>query len=238
QRLNTNPMVDQRPVWPSDGTRLGFFSLRSGSGNIYTVPSDGSGSISTLGIDTVSDNEGSTLNDWSSDDRYIIYQSRSDLWYRPVSNDATPVQLTDTPYDEARAQLSPDDQYVVYESNASGQMEIYVTPFPSGKGRWQISVNGGGSPRWNPKSNELFYLSGNEMMAVTVRTDTAFEASIPQVLFQAEGTVAGSSRGGTNYDVSQDGRRFLMLQQVEEGRPGQPVITLIQNWALQNRAPQ
>ena len=57
----------------------------------------------------------------------------------------------------AEPALSPDGTYVAYQSNESGRYEVYVRPFPSGAGQWQVSVGGGGEARWSPKGDKLWF---------------------------------------------------------------------------------
>ena len=58
---------------------------------------------------------------------------------------------------EADPAISPDGRWLAYTSNESGRLEVYVRPYPSGAGRWQVSDTGGGFPRWAGNGRELFY---------------------------------------------------------------------------------
>ena len=77
--------------------------------------------------------------------------------------------------------------------------------------KWQISTDGGTEPVWNPNGRELFYRSGNKMMAVEIATQPVFAAGRPDAALYAE-TTCRLPRRHPNYDVSRDGRRFLMVQ--------------------------
>ena len=116
-----------------------------------------------------------------------------------------------------------------YQSDESGKDQIYVQPFPPGagtSGKWQISVDGGVGGRWRSDSKELYYLAGSKLMAVDVSTGgRTFHAGIPKMLFDTRMSLPFY---WTSYDVSADGRRFLIplpLQQ-ESSLP----MTVVLNW--------
>ena len=102
------------------------------------------------------------------------------------------------------------------QSNASGQDEIYVRPFPNvDEGRWQISTGGGTQPLWAPDGRELLYRApGGAMMAVPVQTEPTFTAGNGEAVFEGSYLgAAGSFSFGRTYDVAPDGQRFLMIKQ-------------------------
>ena len=75
--------------------------------------------------------------------------------------------------------FSPDGHWLAYVSNESGRPEVYVQPFPGPGGKWQISTEGGTEPAWNRNGKELFYRSGNKMMALDVTTQPGFSPANP-----------------------------------------------------------
>jgi hypothetical protein len=118
--------------------------------------------------------------------------------------------------------FSPNGRWIAYVSDESGQSEVYVRPFPSSEGKWQVSSGGGHYPVWNPNGKELFYRSGDKMMVVEAEIDGELRLEEPRMLFE-------KSLAWPLYDVAADGQRFVMI---EEGEP-QPTITeliLVQNW--------
>ena len=78
-----------------------------------------------------------------------------------------------------RAAVFPDGHWLAYVSDESGRFETYVQPYPGAGGKTPISTDGGTEPVWNPKGRELFYRSGNKMMAVDIVTQPGFVASKP-----------------------------------------------------------
>jgi hypothetical protein len=109
-------------------------------------------------------------------------------------------------------------------------MEVYVSPFPSGNGKWQVSSAGGQEPRWRQDGKELFYLSvDGKMMAAAVTTGASFESGSPVALFQTHRRQPISSQDHFSYDVTGDGQRFLIATKMDEANSA-PLSVLL-NWA-------
>jgi serine/threonine-protein kinase len=134
--------------------------------------------------------------------------------------------------------LSPDGRWLAYASSESGQSDIYVREFPGPGGKWQISNGGGEDVAWSHDGRELFYLNGSQMMLVTVETEPQFSSSRPSVLFVGDFPTV---LGGRNYDISPDGKRFLIVQRTASAANETPTPTLevIINWfeELRRRVP-
>ena len=147
--------------------------------------------------------------------------------------DGTSESLLATEFNEMNAEISPDGDWLAYQSNASGQPEIYVRPFPDvDDGRWQISRGGGTKPLWGPDGRELFYLSlGGQLTAVPFDTNP-FAIGNPDVVFATTYlSYAGGFSTGRTYDVSPDGKRFLMIKESGSGEETEPSqVILVQNW--------
>jgi hypothetical protein len=79
--------------------------------------------------------------------------------------------------------VSPDGGYLAYESDESGRDEAYIKRFPSGTGKWQVSIDGGLHPRWSPRGNELFWVKDGELMVVEVQTRPGLSLGTPRSLF-------------------------------------------------------
>ena len=136
--------------------------------------------------------------------------------------------LADSTYTERFGQFSPNGRWIAYDSNETGQSEVYIRPFPDPSGGiWLISTDGGTYPLWSRDGRELYYLSPDgSLMAVQLDAggDTIAHGT-PVALFQTR--IRPDSVPVLPYDVSGDGR-FLMTVLGEEA-PVSP-ITLIQNW--------
>ena len=123
-------------------------------------------------------------------------------------------------------QLSPDGHYLAYGSDESGRKEVYVTSFPSGEGKWQVSVNGGARPRWTRDGKELIFLQQNSVMAVPVKPQPTLEFGTPQKLFELTSPVEAAN----GFDVSADGKRFVVVVDTEVNRTEKGGVTIVQNW--------
>jgi Tol biopolymer transport system component len=181
---------------------------------------------------------GGPFPDWSRDGRYLVYQKNgatgghSDVWYAEIGPDGTagkPVTFLATPAGEMVPKLSPDSRFVAYSSDESGRQEVYLRPFPSGAGRWQASVDGGGQPRWSRDGKELFYVRDTTLMSVSIATGEGVTLGQQQELFQSDDlrVIIASPV----YDVSADGQRFLTVAPVEQGaESAPPLIRIVMNW--------
>jgi serine/threonine-protein kinase len=228
-----NANVD--PVWTPDGQRIAF----KGTGNrLFWQPADGSAGTEAL---TKSELAGNNVpGSWSPDGQVLTFMEINpntgyDVYTLPLK-DGKPQPFVQTPSLETAPRFSPDGHFIAYGSDESGRVEIYVRPYPGPGGKWQISSEGGMEPVWNPKGREIFYRSGNKMMAVDVTTQPAFSAGKPKMLF--EGPYVPTPRSFPDYDVSPDGQRFLMLKASEQGQaPAQ--INVVLNWfeELKRRVP-
>ena len=124
---------------------------------------------------------------------------------------------------------------MAYQSDESGQFEIYVRPFPNVEdGRWQVSNAGGTRPLWSRDGRELFYLAGQarvRLMVVPVQTVPTFVPENPQELLEwPYSTLRGDGRP---YDVSPDGQRFLAINTVPLETDADvlpPQINIVLNW--------
>jgi dipeptidyl aminopeptidase/acylaminoacyl peptidase len=131
-----------------------------------------------------------------------------------------------TAFNERAPRFSPDGKYIAYTSNESGRDEIYVQSFPGPGGRWQISNEGGREVVWSPAGKQLFYRNGDKMMVIDIDGKTSFTAGTPRVLFT--GQFDPTRRGEAAYDVTKDGKKFLMLQPDQSGPP--PLLVVVLNW--------
>ena len=106
---------------------------------------------------------------------------------------------------------------------------MYVSHFPDGNGLRQGSINGGASPIWSRRGDELFYLAGDEIMSVKMTTQPSLSLSAPVKLFSlAEAHLMSVSQSGPAFDVSANSQSFLMVQQV--GQVPQSSMVIDQNW--------
>lgn len=158
------------------------------------------------------------LDSWSPVARVLAYteydlETGEDIWLLPLDGDRELRPLLQTHSNESDATFSPDGRWLAYVSDESGRDEVYVQTYPESGVKWQISREGGLSPQWAKDGTELFYRTGERMMAVEVEIDPTFRVGVPRPLFEGRFQYINVVR--TNYDVAADGR-FLMIRPVEE----------------------
>ncbi|HEX7283703.1 MAG TPA: protein kinase [Vicinamibacterales bacterium] len=220
---------DWEPVWSPDGRRIGFGSYRNGPLDLYIK--DATGSMSEVPL-LLSDNQ-KDISDWSPDGKYIIYRdtrgnANGDLVAVEVANPRNKTDQTNAAGDEQGARWSGDGKWIAYVSNETGESEVFVQPFPSSGGRWQISVGGGAEPAWRRDGRELYYIDRDGMLVAVTVDGTAASFSPPKAtpLFRI-----GANRGDgfqSRYDVTADGTRFLVL--VDDPAPSTRPPVAIVNW--------
>ena len=231
-RLTFDPGLDWFAVWSPDGSRIIFSSGRDGNSNLYQKVSSGAGNEDAL----LKSDETKYADDWSPDGRFLMYGlgRQAGLKVLPLTGD----DRKPRPYLEtesaSQARFSPDGRYVAYTSDQSGKNEVYVRPFPTASGgKWMVSKGGGNQPHWRRDGKELFYISADsKMMAVEVAgASGAFQSGIPKVLFAAPIFGGGTATNTTRYDVTADGKKFLINSVPAETTPvTSPPITVVLNW--------
>ena len=140
-----------------------------------------------------------------------------------------PLAVRATEFMEWQGQLSPDTRFLAYSSNQSGRpRRVYVQPFPATGGRWQVSPSVGTEPQWSADGKELYYVSGNKLMAVPVKTGgSTWEAGVPHALFEARFV---SSSGKPNRYVAAAGGRFLVKTLPEQAQTERSSLSVLVNW--------
>jgi eukaryotic-like serine/threonine-protein kinase len=234
-RLTFEPANESWPVWSPDGTHIAYASNRKLHFQIYQRASSGVGAEEPLFEEP--DTEARPLS-WSRDGRYLAFMrrqvrgtTRADIWILPLFGDRKAFPILQSPFEESMAAFSPDGRWLAYESNESGKIEVYVTPFPGAGGKWQVSAAGGSAPRWRGDGLELYYLAAdNKLMAVGISPKgPTLEIGAVRSLFQARPVVGP----GGGYDAAWDGKRFLIDTETEQAA-GEP-ITLVVNWTADLR---
>jgi eukaryotic-like serine/threonine-protein kinase len=227
----------REPAWSADGSRIVFLSLRGGGYAIYQKASNLAGQEELL----YQSPDLKALPTWSHDGKFLMYTDISsagkqgDLWILPVggSADRKPLSYSRTEFEECCGRFSPDDRWVAYASNQSGKTEIYVLPFDASNpgssaagGLHQVSKDGGDSVRWSGDGKELFYFAPDGyLMSVDVNAASgAFQTGAPQRLFKSPATGFGT------WDISSDGKRFLITAPPASGAAASPSYHVVINW--------
>jgi hypothetical protein len=144
--------------------------------------------------------------------------------------DSTVTPQVATTFVEVQGHVSPDGRFLAYTSNESGRFEIYVTSFPAGGGKWQVSLDGGTEPTWRGDGRELYYLAlDRRLMAVDMLPGTPIEIGVPHRLFAAP--VPRSIVALNRYLPAPDGKKFLLVTLLDRGAVSP--TTVILNWAAE-----
>ena len=217
-------------MWTPEGDRVAFSAVRDETENIYWQAADRSGAPEAL---TDFPSVSIVPQSFSPDGNQLLFTETSGLRDISIlqldSGESRP--LIQSEFNESNPAISPDGQWLAYESDESGQPEVYLRPFPdvNAAGRSLISTSGGTRPLWSRDGRELYYyVQPGTVMAVSIVDGASTGAA--EVVVQGEYLAPGPSR---QYSVSDDGERFLMIApegQSESGEPVRPQINVVLNW--------
>ena len=223
-RLTFDPARDSFPVWSPDGLRVAFMGNRGSSWLRQKLVGEATADEPLL--------EGNfSPTSWSKDGRFLAYNTASsgggssDIWVLPLTGNPKPFPVVQTPVNELNAVFAPNGRGLAYVAGDVGQSEVYVQPFPSTGGRFQVSANGGTFPMWSAAGDELFFIAADGMM-MSAAIDTSLQSAPgpPMPLFQS--SLFGNSQDRP-YAVAGDGTRFLVNRQP---RSSSAPITVVLNW--------
>jgi serine/threonine protein kinase len=236
-KLTNAGTLNWRPFWMADGRSLVFVSnVRGGAGqddtDLYVVPADASSPPVLLHRHIFGLWEGEVSQDGSwlvirSDEA----ESQINIRARRMSGDTAliPIVVGGT---NIQFSLSPDGRSLAYLSNATGQREVYVMPFPGGGTSQMVSRGGGTEPRWSRSGRELFFKSGGQLMSVAVTPGPVPAFGTPRPLFGVAGYRGARNR--QQYDVAPGDQRFLMIRNLESEVSREAVY--VENWFTELKA--
>jgi Tol biopolymer transport system component len=232
------------PLWTLDGRRIAFATRNPKNNNnidVFLKAADGTGADEKIGSVP-----GQSLYpwSWSRDGKILVTQGR-EIGSLLMEGDHQYRQLLEPgKFAMGYAQISPDGRWMAYASNESGMgVEIYVRPFPDvNSGHVKVSTSGGNCPLWSLDSRELFYRSGDSVMAVALEAGQTFKCGKPEFLFRGPYT-SSKPDDGHPWDISRpDGKRFLMMKEAgtnASAAEGPRKINIVLNWfeELKQRVP-
>jgi serine/threonine-protein kinase len=240
----TQEGATQTPVWTPDGRLLFATNVVGGPFQIHSVMADGSATP-----EHVLTREG-ILGDYPTavtpDGTQVIFSrmvtgAHREILQLSLQGEPTPQTLLQGEFNRGNAEVSPNGRWLVYRSDQSGEMEVYLQPYPGPGPVVPVSIGGGESVTWSPDGSELIYRLDDRMMVVSVITEgETVRIGRPTELFR--GTyVAALDNGSRQYHVAPDGR-FLMLKEAVVQNPEDalpPQVVLVQNWLeeLRERVP-
>jgi serine/threonine-protein kinase len=221
-RLPSTPGNDRDPVWSADGTQIVYHNDRSGSHDLFLVAADGSALAEPL-LESEWDDY---ANSWTPDGSRLLFtrfkpDGGAEIWGMDMTGSREAKPLLPSPNNEGGAQISPDGRWMAYQSDASGESDVYVRPFPGPGNAIRISRSGGSSPLWSWDGTRLFYRVDDRVMAVRIDGKAGLRAGEPE-----EYHALRASR--LPFAPAPDGERFLTTRLNPEALQHQ--IRVILNW--------
>jgi len=199
------------PLWMPDGKRVVFDVPNGSVRGLVWQAADGSGDLQPL----IHGLQNFVPSSWSGEGRRLALtlfdKSVSQIWVLDTDRAPEPQPFHQNGFDEKWPSFSPDGRYLAYSSDQSGRFEIYISSYPGPGAVTQVSAEGGTNPLWSRDGRELFYQNGTKMMAAKVATQPSLSVGVAQELFREDFYFAGRASLGREYDVTADGRRFVML---------------------------
>jgi Tol biopolymer transport system component len=223
-RLTFDPGTESYPVWSPDGRHIVFAAGREGSSDLYRKDAAAGGADQRL----TQEPGVKAATDWSRDGRFILYRTTSpmgfELRFLDLQSGRTSPAL-ETANGISSGRFSPDGKWIAYASNESGRVEIYVQAFGRPGGKWQVSNAGGNHPTWTDDGSRIVFVTTGGFSSVLVRQGAGGLEIGP-----IEHVVAYTPPSGLMYpyDMTRDGKRFVVLDPVSEESDSEMII--ISNW--------
>jgi Tol biopolymer transport system component/tRNA A-37 threonylcarbamoyl transferase component Bud32 len=208
------------PIWSPDGSYVVYSAEKGKTQNIFRKPWDGTGGEERL---TTSQNFQTAVST-TPDGKVLSFNEKGDVWVVPLEGSRTPALFIHSPAEETGGTFSPDGRWMAYTSDESGRQETYVTSFPEGKGKWQISNGGGEGGLWSRDGKQLYYFRDKTLMVVDIlASGRVFDYSVPR-------KVLDEPVGVTVTDIAADDGRFLIMARKRQAAT-QARIEVVANWS-------
>ncbi len=222
-RLHFDSVDEILPMWSPDGSKLIYRSDRLGAPDVFEmtigVPGSEKPVLKAPGLQQP--------EDISRDGRFLAHVNQLgttawSIWLVRLEGDRTPFEWLHSGFNETGPRFSPNGRWIAYESDESGEAEIYAALTEGGGEKRRISPAGGKRPRWRRDGKELYFIApGGVLMAIPVASGPALDVGAPIPLFRVEPDIE-------NYDVAPDGSRFLVSAPTQKVR--ESPIRVIVNW--------
>jgi len=226
-RFTFDPALDYWPVWSPAADSLYFASSRGGGNGVYRKNLGGAGEVEVV----FQSDRMLRPTSISPDGMHLLLFGPGEGTARDISvvaldGTAEPQPFRRTEFNETGGAFSPDGKWVAYNSEESGEWEVYVTPFPGPGRRWQVSTASGVYPAWRTDGREIVYTRMNgELVAAKIRSEgESFHVEGEEELF----TIRSPEAGGPHFSMSSDAQRFLVIPSATQRTDS--LLHLLVNW--------
>jgi serine/threonine protein kinase len=210
------------PVWSPDSRRLVFDSTRNGKVDLFEKAV---GDLEDKAFYESSDTP-KWVDDWAVDGSIIYHMPRRGVFIVPTSGERKPKVVSEATFTLDELHTSPDGKWIAYNSDEAGRTDVHLASFPDFGNRRRVSNAGGGQPLWRKDGRELYYLGlDGTLMAVDISIfGTELRTGVPKPLFKTNIAV---NTGINQYAVAGDGRKFLLIEPVEDSIQS---LDILANW--------
>jgi len=237
-RVTFDSSAEYRPRWMPDGRSVLFSTNRVSGRGLFRRPADGTGSDELILAGNIFEGQ------LSRDGRWLLARAGGqinqvggrNIGMMEVGKDTSLTPIIATPFDESEIALSPDGHWLAYVSDETGRPEVFIRPFPQTESaKYQVSTTGGVASLWSRDGRELFFVNAErQMMVVSVAPGPALRLGERKVLFRIDDDLYLTEREYyTPFDVSPDGRRFIMARRVRpraDGPVSEAPLIVTRNW--------
>jgi len=206
------------PIWSADGRWVAYTANRGDRNSLVVRKrADGVGGEEELwqGHDVT------LMNAWLPDGSglaVVDVANGTDLHLFVIPLDKSGAKpLAVAPGNQWGLDFSPDGRYFTYTSTETGIGEVFVSSFPEGRGKWQISVDSGEAPVWSRDGRHVYYVKDGAIWVADVETEGGFRASAPRKLLA--GPYILRTAPIRNFDVGPDGRLVLIRRKTDSAAP-------------------
>ena len=210
-RLTFDTAIHINPAWSPDGKYVAFTSGTVPGASIHRKGVDGTTPDELL----VEEKDATLLSPaFSPDGKFLVYlkaigPSGNGIYAMPLAGERTPQVVVPSPSPQtllSYPRVSPDGRWLAYGSSESGRSQLYVTSFPSGAGKWQVSISGGDMAAWRRDGREIYFASGSELTGAEVTAvGSQFNPGPPRAITRLGNAIAN----GRIFDAMPDGSRFI-----------------------------
>jgi Tol biopolymer transport system component len=222
--------IEVLPRWSPDGKVIAY-AKTTGSTFERVGPDD---SIHFVAIDGSGETRDPIEGGWPTFDgqwRFVVFTrlvkgAGLDLYKLRLDGSSEPTPLLGSPATEEHPALSPDGEFLAYVSDESGQQEVYVTRFPSGEGKWQVSTGLGSFPVWSRDGKRLYFANSTvNVFEVEFSREGRIMIGQPRVVM--DGPTLGINPY-SGFSFSPDDQSLLMIR--PKGKSEPPAIGVVKNW--------